>query len=174
MSQVVAASWMQGPSAIVKRGADGAHGSAPPAKQAAEGSKKKEKGDLQAALLKVITKLRLNDARELANLAGTVYQTWEIIETADSLTQIMIDAGLKYDDVSQQKNSRSASRPAKTSISVQEDRHTCRSGGALAMSLVNQMDTFLGGSETYKESEHKVFYEYFQKHLAQKLPADVA
>ncbi|CAK0838117.1 unnamed protein product, partial [Prorocentrum cordatum] len=67
-------------------------------------------------------------------------------ETADSFTQIMIDAGLKYDEV----------------------------WGALAMSLVNQMDTFLDGSDTYKESEKKVFYEYFQKHLAQKLPTDVA
>eukprot|EP00959_Pyramimonas_sp_CCMP1952_P233830 4886312-Pyramimonas_sp.AAC.1 len=36
------------------------------------------------------------------------------------------------------------------------------------------MDTFLDGSETYKESEKKVFYGYFQKHLAQKLPTDVA
>eukprot|EP00959_Pyramimonas_sp_CCMP1952_P057825 1207130-Pyramimonas_sp.AAC.1 len=36
------------------------------------------------------------------------------------------------------------------------------------------MDTFLGGSKTYNESEKKVFYEYVQKHLAQKLPTDVA
>ncbi|CAK0824176.1 unnamed protein product [Prorocentrum cordatum] len=172
MSQAVAASWMQGPSATVKRGADGAHGSAPPAKQGAKGSKKKEKGDLQAALLKVITKLRLNDAREMANLAGAVYQTWETTETANHFTQIMIDAGLKYDEVS--KNLKERQQAGEDVDSRARGPPHVQVWGALAMSLANQIDTFLDGSETYKESEKKVFYEYFQKHLAQKLPTDVA
>eukprot|EP00959_Pyramimonas_sp_CCMP1952_P030224 633664-Pyramimonas_sp.AAC.1 len=117
---------MQGPSAIAKRGADGAHGSAPPAKQAAEGGKQKEMGDLQGALLKVVAKLCPNDARELANLAGAVYQTSESTEAADSFTQIMIDAGFRYDEVS--NASRSASMAAKASTSEHGVRRACRRG----------------------------------------------
>ncbi|CAK0798368.1 unnamed protein product, partial [Prorocentrum cordatum] len=151
MSQAAAARWMQGPSATVKRGADGARGSAP-----------KEKGDLQAAPLKAIAKLCLDDARELANLAGAVYQTWEATEAA----------GLEHDESSNDLRERQQGGESVDFRARGPPRAPV--WGALAMSRANQMDSFLDGSETYKESEKKEFHEYFQKRLAQKQPTDAA
>eukprot|EP00959_Pyramimonas_sp_CCMP1952_P227246 4751444-Pyramimonas_sp.AAC.1 len=84
----------------------------------------------------------------------------------------MIDAGLKYDEVS--KGLKERQQAGESAGSRARGPPRAQVWGALAMSLANQMDTFLDGSETYKGSEKKVFYEYFQKHLAQELPTDVA
>eukprot|EP00959_Pyramimonas_sp_CCMP1952_P397206 8322643-Pyramimonas_sp.AAC.1 len=66
---------------------------------------------------------------------------------------IMIDAGLKYDDVSKNRKERQQAGE-NVDFRARGPPHV-QVWGALAMSFGNQMDTFLDGSETYKESEKK-------------------
>ena len=167
---VAAASWMQeGP----KRGVDGDHALAPATKKPAANKKGKGKGDLYHSLIKLVAKLCLNDARELANIAGTVFQTWEMLEEAKSSgPKIMIEAGLKYDEVSKALKVKSTNGEA-VDYRARGPPHV-QVWAALCLHLVNNMDSFLEGSDVHKASESKVFKDYFEKYMNTQTPTQVA
>eukprot|EP00959_Pyramimonas_sp_CCMP1952_P160711 3360977-Pyramimonas_sp.AAC.1 len=84
MAELTPPEWMQALSET-KRGAEEGPGSEEkPPKHAKGGAKGDEhEKDLTKALVLLLTKLRLTSARELANLAGVVYQAWELFESGD-------------------------------------------------------------------------------------------
>eukprot|EP00959_Pyramimonas_sp_CCMP1952_P016795 356206-Pyramimonas_sp.AAC.1 len=107
MAELAPPAWTQAMSET-KRGADEGPGSEEkPSKHAKGGAKgDKNEKDLTKVPVRFLAKLCLTSARELANLAGAVYQTWELLETSDGATQLMINSGLKSDEVSRQMKER--------------------------------------------------------------------
>ncbi|CAK0826064.1 unnamed protein product, partial [Prorocentrum cordatum] len=120
----------------------------------------------------VVAELRHNDARELANLAGTAFQTWEIQEEDKGVTQNMVDSGAKYDAVSKSLKDGQV-HGEKIDYRARGPPHA-QLWAAMSLHLVNCMDALDDGSDGCKESEKKVFYQYFQQHINAKIPQQVA
>ncbi|CAK0885066.1 unnamed protein product, partial [Prorocentrum cordatum] len=152
MTDFTPPAWMQALSET-KRGADEGPGSGEkPSKHAKGGAKgDKNEKDLTKVLMLLLTKLCLTSARELANLAGAVYQTWELLEASDGVTQLMIDSGLKCDDMSKQMKERQRAGE-KVDFRTRGSPHV-QLRASVCPNLVTSAKTFIQGREEYIESE---------------------
>eukprot|EP00959_Pyramimonas_sp_CCMP1952_P001604 33105-Pyramimonas_sp.AAC.1 len=84
----------------------------------------------------------------------------------------MIDAGGKYDAASKSLKGRQMNGE-KIDFRARGPPHV-QLWAAVSFHLVNCMDTFLEGGDGYKESEKKVFPQYFQQHINARTPQQVA
>ncbi|CAK0868580.1 unnamed protein product, partial [Prorocentrum cordatum] len=94
MGELAPAAWMQATADAMR--AFGDHASEEQSVKHAKGQGEKGgKDGMTALVLLLLTKRCLSSSRELANLAGTVFQTWELAESGGGITEIMIQSGIK-------------------------------------------------------------------------------
>ncbi|CAK0830269.1 unnamed protein product [Prorocentrum cordatum] len=159
MAELTPLEWMQALSET-KRGAEEGPGSEEkPPKHAKGGAKgDKHEKDLTKALL--------------ANLAGAVYQTWELLESGDGVTQIMIDSGVKYDEMSRHMKERQRAGE-KVDFRARGPPHV-QLWAAVCLNLATNVKPFIqGGKEEYVEAETKKFHGYFTKYIHGAAPHTV-
>ncbi|CAK0799719.1 unnamed protein product, partial [Prorocentrum cordatum] len=173
MAELTPPAWMQAMSET-KRGADEGPGSGEkPSKHAKGGAKgDKNEKDLTKVLVLLLTMLCLASARELANLAGAVYQTWELLETSDGVTQLMINSGLKYDEMSRHMKERQ--RAGEKVDFRARGPPRAQLWAAVCLNRATNVETFIqGGKEEYAKTEAKKFNGYFAKYIQNAAPQTV-
>ncbi|CAK0841519.1 unnamed protein product [Prorocentrum cordatum] len=147
MAELTPPAWMQAMSET-KRGADVGPGSEETPSKHAKGGAKGDKNE------KDLTK------------------TWELLESGDGVTQLMIDSGLKYDEMSRQMKERQRAGE-KVDFRARGPPHV-QLWAAVCLNLVTNVKKFTqGGKEEYVEAETKKFNGYFTKYIQSAAPHTV-
>ncbi|CAK0903130.1 unnamed protein product, partial [Prorocentrum cordatum] len=170
MAELTPPAWTQAMSETKRGAGEGPGSEEKPSKHAKGGAKgDRNEKDFTKALMLFPTKLCLTSARELANLAGAVHQARGPLETSDGATQLMIDSGLKYDEMSRQMKERQ--RAGEKVDFRARGPPRVQLWAAVCLNLVTNVKRFIqGGKEEYAETEANKFNGYFAKYIQSAAP----